>query len=653
MVSTIKYLVALARPHKRLMLMSMDSLLALFASLLALGLLAIPLSLLTNHRVLAVVLTPGLATPILFSRLGLYQVVLRYITGQAMPQILTGIAATSAIMAGMNALLASGLPATLAIIHGMVSLILLTGFRFGMRRILRLPGNSQRTPVIIYGAGNAGQQLVAALHQGIEYKPAAFVDDDQTLQGSTVSGVRVHPTSDLRALIKKWAVREVLLAMPSISRARRRKIVSQLETLGVEVKTIVSMNDVVAGRAKFAELRTVTPEDLLGRDTVPPNPNLMRRTITGKVVLVTGAGGSIGSELCRQIVRLKPKALILLDNSEYALYAINTELRDTMSTSSPRIIPILGSVQNPGRMRAILRKFSVHTVFHAAAYKHVGLVEENIIEGIHNNVFGTKVIAEAAAEAKVETFILVSTDKTVRPSNIMGATKRIAELTCQALDQEHSTVFCMVRFGNVLGSSGSVIPRFREQIERGGPVTVTHRQVNRFFMTIPEAAQLVIQAGAMAKGGDVFVLDMGQPVRILDLAQSMIRLHGLTPYIVDEAGTSETESGDIAIRITGLGKGEKLFEELLIGNNPCGTEHPRIMTASETALSPAEMRVLLDHMMQACKDFDLGRIQQILNEAPLDYRPQDTTIHDLMWPPEEGHLKSLPALRVIDGASKT
>ena len=640
----------ISRAQKRWLLVLADAALIGAAFPAALLLRGLPLATLSEPSVLMTLALTLAVTLVIFWRVGLYRAVLRYITGKSMPMVLAGVGASGLLMFGCIVAFVPALPPGVAPIHAMLALLGVSGMRFGIRRVLHQSGEGRLAPVMIYGAGGAGQQLVAALHLGHEYKPIAFIDDDASLHGSTVSGVRVHPPADMAALTRRWNIREVMLALPNISRARRRLIVGQIEKLGVEVKTIASLNDVVAGRARFSDLRQVTPTDLLGRDPVPPNPDLMQRNIAGKVVLVTGAGGSIGSELCRQIVQQKPAALILLDVSEFALYSITTELRDKLGTEAPRMYPILGSVQNPNRMRAILRRFGVQTVYHAAAYKHVVLVEENIVEGLHNNIFGTRVIAEAAAETGVETFILVSTDKTVRPSNVMGATKRVAELICQALDQASETTFCMVRFGNVMESSGSVIPRFREQIEHNGPVTVTHRQVERYFMTIPEAAQLVIQAGAMAKGGDVFVLDMGQPVRILDLAKSMIRLHGLVPYVVDESGNVEEGTGDIAIRITGLGKGEKLSEELLIGNNPSGTEHPRIMTASEVAMPPADLRALLDALWGACKDFDLARIQTLLIEAPLDYHPRDTMIHDLMWTTEPEKTRPARTLRVIDGS---
>lgn len=622
----------LTRAGKRNVQLICDTGLIIASFLLAVILRDEGLSLLSNPWVWGAFLPTIPVILGIFNILGLYRAVLRYITGAVMPIIILGVAAGAMTMIGLSIALGVQIPVGLVLIHAMLVLLSVSGMRFWIRAHIRKPSLQDRKPVVVYGAGHAGQQLVAALNLGMEYRAVAFVDDDLRLHGSTINGVPVHPASDLRTITARWGIREILLAIPSLNRRRRSRVVSRLETLGVEVKTIPAMGDLVSGQARFTDLRPIMPEDLLGRDPVPPKPELMKQNITGKVVLVTGAGGTIGSELCRLIVAHKPAALILLDVSEYALYSITIELRDSLDTKSTHIVPVMGSIQNPGRMREIMHQFKIQTIFHAAAYKHVLLVEENLIEGVHNNIFGTKVVAEAAAECGVENFTLVSTDKTVRPTNIMGATKRIAELICQALAQTQDTcTFSIVRFGNVLGSSGSVIPRFRAQIERGGPVTVTHPDVTRYFMTISEAAQLVIQAGAMARGGDVFVLDMGQPVRILDLAKSMIRLHGMVPYLQSEASQTDAETGDIAIQIIGLGHGEKLHEELLIAGNPQPTAHPRILTASEFSMSPAKLEALLNEIWAACKAFDAGAVQEILLHAPVLYHPKTREIHDIMW----------------------
>lgn len=622
----------LSRPQKRFLQQIGDATLIVASFVLAIILRGDDLSMLMNPWIWLAILPTTCATLYVFGKQGLYKAVLRYITGAIMRGTISGVAIGAGVLLGMSILLSVQIPVGLVLIHAMMVLLSVSGMRFWIRTLIRKPSLRDLTPVVVYGAGHAGQQLVAALNLGMEYLAIAFVDDDVHLHGSTINGVPIYPAKDLRMLIEGHGVREILMAMPSLNRQRRREIVTRLETLGVEVKTIPSMGDLISGKARFTDLRAVTPEELLGRDPVAPKPELMTKNITGKVVMVTGAGGTIGSELCRIIIAQKPATLVMLDVSEYALYAITTELQDDPRTKSTHVVSVMGSVQNPGRMREILRHFKVQTVFHAAAYKHVLLVEENLIEGIYNNVFGTKVIAEAAAECGVENFTLISTDKTVRPTNVMGATKRMAELICQALaKKQNKCTFSMVRFGNVLGSSGSVIPRFRDQIERGGPVTVTHLQVTRYFMTISEAAQLVIQAGAMARGGDVFVLDMGQPVKILDLAKSMIRLHGLVPYMVDDKIIAGNEVGDIPIQITGLGPGEKLHEELLIAGNPQVTEHPRILTASEISMAPAALEKLLEQLWASCKTFDLYGAQQLLLHAPLDYRPDDLEIRDMMW----------------------
>lgn len=628
------HVIGLDRPIKRRLQLLADGglMAACFAAAMLLRLESLTFA--TDPGVWLSLLIAVPVTLLVFARLGLYRVVIRYITGHALRLMLIGVLASAAALFVTSRLFSAPVPASVPVIHALLYFVAISSMRFVMRNMLRQSAFRDRAPVVIYGAGEAGRQLLATLRNNPDYAPVAFIDDDPALQSSMVGGKRVYSPDRIPRLMARMHVQSVLLAMPSVGRARRRQIVARLEPLGIEVKTLRGLSDILSGRATCSDLHDVTPEDLLGRDPVPPRPELMRRNITGKVVLVTGAGGSIGSELCRQIIDQDPAALILFDVSEFALYSISTELRETLDRAgrSLRIEPVLGSVQNTGRVCAVLRMFGVQTVYHAAAYKHVVMVEENVVEGVRNNVFGTQAIAEAAAELGVENFILISTDKAVRPTNIMGASKRMGELVCQALAHAHpGTTFSMVRFGNVLGSSGSVIPRFRAQIEGGGPVTVTHREITRYFMTIPEAAQLVIQAGAMAEGGDVFVLDMGEPVRILDLAQSMVRMHGLKPYIFDENGQPEGEPGDIAIRIVGLNKGEKLYEELLIGENAEGTDHPRIMTATEVSLSAAELQRFLDRLMRACQAFDVVAIRQILSEAPLGYRPAGDDLHDLMW----------------------
>ena len=574
------------------------------------------------------------ATLVSFRVLGFYRTVTRYVTPRVFRIIFIGSFIGAISLFVSTQLLAVAVPRSVPGIFALLLVASVGGVRFLAGRFFRGVVAVDRLPIAIYGAGEAGRQLLSAVNQGKEYAAVAFIDDDVSIQGTLIADVEVFSPIEISTLVANYGIRSILLALPSVSRARRREIVAEIETLGVEIKTIPGMADIVSGRASFSELRNVSPEDLLGRDPVPPRMDLMARNIAGKVVLVSGAGGSIGSELCRQIIQHNPAALVLLDVSEFALYTISMELSEAAKAQGWNIPiePILGSVQNPRRTREILRAFAVQTIYHAAAYKHVVLVEENVVEGIRNNVFGTLVLAEAAAELGVESFILISTDKAVRPTNFMGASKRMAELICQGLaGATDQTKFSMVRFGNVLGSSGSVIPRFKAQIEMGGPVTVTHREITRYFMTIPEASQLVIQAGAMGKGGDVFVLDMGDPVKILDLAQSMIRLYGLKPYLIETNDPDEPVRGDIGIKIVGLNKGEKLYEELLIGRNPQGTEHPRIMTATEVSLPMDQLRPLLDDLQTACLAFNVPKIRALFQLAPLDFQPTSDVTHDLIW----------------------
>lgn len=640
---------SLSRRAKRFVMLGADALLIIACLPLAVILHGAKIEMLHQPALWLIVLSIVPLVLYVFYIRGLYRVVLRYITGASMPAIMTGATVGAIGFLGLAHLFGVPVAVGLVLTHGVLVLLTVSGLRFGIRTLIRKPALRAARPIIIYGAGRAGQQLVAAMFLSPDYRPVAIVDDDTRLHGTTINGVRVHPPAELRLLCEHWHIREVMMAMPSLNRQRRRRIISRLETLGVEVKTIPAMADLVAGKARVTDLRPIMPEDMLGRDPVAPRAELMTHHIQDKVVLVTGAGGTIGAELCRQIIAQGPRKLVLLDVSEYALYSIVTELRDQLGAQSEGLLnAVLGSVQNPARMRMVLKQFGVQTIYHAAAYKHVNVVEENLVEGLRNNVFGTRVMVQMAQESGVENFTLISTDKTVRPTSVMGASKRLAELICQAEAQRGGNcIFSMVRFGNVLGSSGSVVPRFRNQIERGGPVTVTHPEVTRYFMTISEAAQLVIQASAMARGGDVFVLDMGKPVRILDLAKSMIRLHGLVPYMMD--GTPE-DTGDIPIQFTGLKAGEKLHEELLIAGNPQRTKHPRIMTASELALSPAALDTLLDQIWTACTSFDLPALQVILRAAPLDYRAPAHEIRGTLWPePKMQH--AVPQLRVVN--SKT
>lgn len=524
------------------------------------------------------------------------------------------------------------------------SLIFVVGGRFGMRVFLRRR-NRFRDSVIIYGAGDDGAQLAEALLSGDDYFPVAFVDEKRSMHGKRVHGMRVYPSENIAKIIEKEHASGVLLAIPGATRRRRRAVLQQLSEFPVHVQTMPQIRDIVSGRARVDDISDVNVDDLLGRDSVPPNPELLGGSIAGKNVMVTGAGGSIGSELCRQILRLGPKRLVCFEISEAALYGIDRELKKVVKKDPEmncEIVSLLGSVHHEQRVREVLEVFRIETVYHAAAYKHVPIVEQNLFEGLHNNVFGTLHTARAARDVGVDTFVLISTDKAVNPTNVMGATKRFAELILQALDgQSDGMRCCMVRFGNVLESSGSVVPLFREQIRNGGPVTVTHRDIIRYFMTIPEAAQLVIQAASMAQGGDVFVLDMGKPVKIEDLAHRMINLMGLS--VKDEANLD----GDIEVQYIGLRPAEKLYEELLIGSNVNGTEHPRIMRADEDRLSLEVLNELLDSLRTASAGLDYDRAREILMRAVKEYAPSNG-IDDLVWNRKTATGGSSGSQRVID-----
>ena len=571
---------------------------------------------------------------LIFVRLGFYRAVVRYLSMQLLMTILVGVIASAAVAVCAINLMRVPLPWTAGPIYSLIAMCVLGGLRMALRELLQRHSSEGRKPVLIYGAGRSGRQLLSSLREQSEFVAVAFVDDAADLHDSDVGGIHIHDPARLGRLIQMHGVRLVLLAVPSASRAERREIVERLERFPVRVQTIPGMSDILSGKARTNDLHDVAIEDLLGRDPVPPMEPLMKGNIEGKVVMVTGAGGSIGGELCRQIILHRPRALVLWELSELALYTLNNELTEAIEAQGldVRLLPLMGSVQNPRRLLAALRRFDVQTIYHAAAYKHVPLVEQNVVEGLRNNVFGTRTVAECAIEAGVESVILISSDKAVRPTNVMGASKRLAELICQAAAlRQDRTMFSMVRFGNVLGSSASVIPRFRQQVERGGPVTVTHPRITRYFMTIPEAAQLVIQAGAMATGGDVFLLDMGEPLKIVDLADRIIRLSGLTPYRMPEnaepvmghsRGGAALPEGDIAICFTGLRPGEKLFEELLIGDTAGQTRHPRILTANEICLGPAQLDTLLDALLRACQSQDIAALRYIIaGAAPVGYMP--------------------------------
>jgi len=561
---------------------------------------------------------------LVFIRIGLYRALVLYMGLQSGFLILQGVTVASSLFAASYFFVKTPESSDLSIlpIFWMIALLLIGGVRFLAKVLLQslIQNFRPKEPVIIYGAGSSGMQLLVALQNGDQYLPVAFVDDSHNMLGNTVHGIRVYSPNSLYELIESYSVRQIFLAIPSATHGERKEILNRLEHLPVHVKTVPDLFDMVSGKVGVDEIREIDIEDLLGRDIVPPNPELLGACITGQSVMVTGAGGSIGSELCRQIIEINPYRLVLLDSFEFGLYKLEAELVKKLQSveggARIEIVALLGSIGNRLQMENAIETFEVDTLYHAAAYKQVPMVEKNVVEGVQNNIFGTLVSALAAEKFKVKNFVLISTDKAVRPTNVMGATKRFAEQVLQALAARKSlTKFSMVRFGNVLGSSGSVVPLFRHQISIGGPVTVTHPEVTRYFMTVQEAAQLVIQAGSMASGGDVFVLDMHEPIKIIDLARKMVHLMGY------EVKDENSYRGDIAIEYAGLRPGEKLYEELLIGESVTGTEHPKILRAEEETLSWGDLESLLNKMDLACKQIDLKEIRKLLKEAVAGFEP--------------------------------
>ena len=614
-------LLAWPRWAKRLAVIALDVLLAVSATWLAYSFRFDCFPKPTHYQWLVYGIAPIVAIPI-FIRFGLYRAIFRY-TGQA-ALLATGKAVV------LYALILSGLlmwqqwpmvPRSLGLLQPLVFLVLVGASRAFARFWLaemdaKARGSAGR--LLIYGAGNVWAQTAAALGIARQYQLIGFVDDDESMAGRSLNGLPVYSAKALSRLVSAEAITDILLAMPNAPRERRNQIIGALDGLPVHVRTLPSMSDLASGRGTVQDIRELDIEDLLGRDPVHPSDELLNRELNGKVVLVSGAGGSIGSELARQICSQMPSKLVLLDHNEFGLYAIHQELSalTPVNGTALELIPLLGSVANVERLRDVLALYTPSVVYHAAAYKHVPMVEDNPGEGVRNNIFGTLNLARAAAEAGVKRFVLISTDKAVRPTNVMGATKRVAELVLQALAANKTgTCFSMVRFGNVLGSSGSVVPLFRKQLTDGGPLTVTHEEVTRYFMTIPEAAQLVLQAGAMGQGGDVFVLDMGQPVRIMDLARRMIQLSGLS------VRDAEHPDGDIEIAVIGLRTGEKLYEELLIGDNPQPTEHPRIMKAHEPFLPWEELKPELDGLYVAAVRNDALAIKAFMQRHVQGYQP--------------------------------
>ena len=574
---------------------------------------------------------PLVAIPI-FIKFGLYRAIVRYIGFKALWVIVQAVS-LYALVWGVIALLSGvqGVPRSVILINWILGMLLIGGSRiigrwwFSDKKSYSVNAFDKRKNVLVYGAGSAGIQLATALTYSQELNPIAFIDDEPTLSNHQIMGLKVYSSNNLGELVASMKIEEVLLAIPSASRDRRNEIINNLEPYPVLVRTVPGVSELAQGKLKINDLNVVSINDLLGRDPVPPNQNYLRADITNKVVMITGAGGSIGSELCRQIIQLQPKKIVLFEQNEFSLYTIDQEL--IQKNLKIDIAPILGSVLDSKQVERVCKTFSVQTIYHAAAYKHVPMIELNNFSGIENNIFGTLSCAEAAVLSNVDTFVLISTDKAVRPTNIMGATKRFSEMILQALSKKYNdkaTNFSMVRFGNVLDSSGSVIPLFNKQIKEGGPVTVTDPAIIRYFMTIPEAAQLVIQAGAMSKGGDVFVLDMGEPVKILNLAKKMIHLSGLN--IKD----SNNPNGDIEILFTGLRPGEKLYEELLIGDSVLETEHQLILRSNEEMLPWSDLKLILNKLKTSVDKQNLEGARQALIEAVPGYKPQGD-INDLMY----------------------
>ena len=626
-------MLALPRPAKRFLALTVDALLCVFCVWLAFSLRFETPRALGRAELIMAGAAVALALP-LFTVYGLYRAIFRYAGGAALAALVSACGLlTMQFLLIFTVIGVPGIPRSLGLTVPLLIFATVGASRLATRNLLTggyMTALTRKSlpQVLIYGAGAAGKRVAEALTASREMIVCGFIDDARDLHGSTLNGVRIYSPEQLPGLVGKKGITELLLALPSVGRGHRAEIIRRIQQqrLKLHVRTLPDLVDIVQGRVQIEDLRELDIEDLLGRDQVAPNEELLQKNIRGKRVLVTGAGGSIGSELCRQILRQQPHTLLLLEVSEYALYAIHHELQKIPGHEATQLRPLLGSVRDESRLHEILSTWQPDTVYHAAAYKHVPMVEHNPAEGVRNNTLGTMITARVAAECGVSDFVLVSTDKAVRPTNVMGATKRLAEMVLQAMAQtqlgagQPVTRFSMVRFGNVLGSSGSVVPLFRQQIRDGGPITLTHADITRYFMTIPEAAQLVIQAGAMAHGGDVFVLDMGEPVRIIDLARRMVELSGMT--VRDD----DRPDGDIAIEITGLRPGEKLYEELLIGDNPMPTPHPLIMKANEEFLPWAELTQRLRVLEMALEVNDVPVIRQMLEDLVGGYQPGDEVV---------------------------
>lgn len=622
-----KYFLDLPRARKRLFSVSVD-VMALILSLWAAF--ALRLESLSWRPDGAQLLVLGLTitvTIFAFIRLGLYRAIVRYMSDRAFLTILYGVSISVLTLVVAGFWFEAFVPRSVPVIYGLLALMFVSGTRMWVRLMLSRPRIADTERVAIVGTGDTAINLLSALGQKSNFQPVLFLTYDRSKHRALINDIPVIGMERVTKATKRYRVDRILLALDPDTSIDRKRLISDLEPLSIPVQKTPMLQDLLLGRARVNDIRDLEIDDLLGRDPVLPDSAQVASSLFQKNVLVTGAGGSIGSELCRQIIRQCPSRLVLFEQSEYSLYSIERELEVLNSNENlgVELHAVLGSVMQRRRCEAVMRAFDIQTVYHAAAYKHVPLVEHNVIEGVQNNTFGTWYVAEAAIETGVERFVLISTDKAVRPTNIMGASKRLAELVLQGLaERQNATRFSIVRFGNVLGSSGSVVPLFRDQIRAGGPVTVTHPDIIRYFMTIPEASQLVLQAGSMGQGGEVFVLDMGEPVKIIDLARKMIHLMGLVER------SSSHPGGDIEVRFTGLRPGEKLFEELLIGDNPQGTSHPRIMMAREASMPWPEVESLLKKLSLASQNFDCARIAELIREAPTGYAPTGE-VADLVW----------------------
>jgi FlaA1/EpsC-like NDP-sugar epimerase len=633
---TAHLMVSLPRPLKRIVAVAVDGLLCVLSVWMAFNLRYDSLTSWSAMHAIASFVSFALAVTI-FTSYGLYRAIFRYAGLPALLAVFKAIVVYGLLyMLILTVISVPGIPRSVGLLQPLLLLIAITLSRVWARVWLGgvyqgLLHRSSLPKVLIYGAGSAGRQLAAALKTSPELVVVGLLDDDERLHGQVLNGLKIYNPSKLLDVVRKLQVNQVFLAIPSVTRARRNEILDLVRAAHVQVRTLPGVMDLAQGRVHVSDVQDLDVEDLLGRDPVAPNPLMMGKNIANKVVMVTGAGGSIGSELCRQIVKASPSALLLVELTEFALYAIHNELEQALAKDgqvSTKLVPLLANVRDEQRMSEIIGTWKPSTIYHAAAYKHVPLVEHNPAEGIKNNVLGTMVTAAQALQHGVSDFVLVSTDKAVRPTNIMGASKRLAEMVLQAqadaLLPGNKTRFSMVRFGNVLGSSGSVVPLFRRQIKDGGPITLTDERITRYFMTIPEAAQLVIQAGAMANGGDVFVLDMGEPVKIMDLARRMVELSGLS------VRNDDNPEGDIEIAVTGLRPGEKLYEELLIGDNPLPTSHKRIMKAHEEFVPWALLQIKLSELNHALDGNDVPLIRSLLKGLVPGYQP-DGEVVDWVW----------------------